>query len=220
MDFWRRKNNPEKTAEFERKVAELERQIAEAQGQLEEARRRLDPEGDRTTELALIRKRFEMAERSGRRALDRLVSVVELDDEGPDTIIFGLHSDGSLKVSVLGWAPGSVRRYDNRNTSKRSFTTEDGLVTNTAFDSSNGRIEFDVPVYSNADRTELEATYHFKMFPTEYAKTDDPTDGRIFFSGDVWREAAVGPLCSVVEFHDTGCRRKGIVKLVSRASRQ
>jgi hypothetical protein len=220
LEFWRRRNNPDRIAEFERKVETLTREISETQERLEQARERLDPNGERTEELRLIRTRFKLAERAGRRALDRLVSVVEMDDEGPEAVLFGL-DQGELKVSILGWAPGSVRRLPGRSTFKRSFFTEDGTIRNARFDPSNGKIEFEVKVFANDLRTELEATYTFTLFPTDYAKTDDPTDGRVFFTGEVWREAAaVGPLCSSAEWKETRCRRKGVMKLTDSASRR
>lgn len=196
-----------------------ERELPVAEEELKDVTAKVDPEGKKAEELIALRGRSASIQEVGRLATADLTSVVELDEDGPTLIRFDTKEDGHLLVNISQWPVGNLKSQ-GISMPPRNFSTEDGTITNAKFEPVGGKIEFEVTVYENDLRTEVQAVYKFKLARTEYKKTDDPTDGRIFYQGDVWREfAKVGPLCSVEEDRKTACRRKGSAKLVSGNSR-
>ncbi len=218
----------------EQEVARCERKLAEAQARLDQLdmgphNRALQQEAQARAaldEALVVHKepldavtvadgRLKNLTAEGSRATTDLLRVVELDEDGPTSVNFDVRPDGSLYVYIANWAVGN---FKSRNLSMppRTFSTEDGSITNASYVALGGRIQFDVAVYNDDARTDLQARYNFKLARNEYAKTDDPADGRIFYVGEVWREySKVGPLCSEQEAAKSNCRRIGSAKFVS-----
>jgi hypothetical protein len=192
LDFWKKRNHAEKTAEFERKLAEVDDEIQMLQAKLEESRQRIDPDGVLQEELRDVQVDFERSHRRGVAAVKQLEELVEMDVQGPDEIRLNTRWDGQLSVSVDGWAPRGEGE-------KRNFSTDDGSILNATYQEFEGRVSFTVWVNERIQ-------YRFTLHRSDYAKSKDPRDGRVFYSGEVWRdEKGFEP-------------RKGVAKWVDRAS--
>jgi hypothetical protein len=205
----------QKLAEATALQTNAERELPLAEEELRKVTASVDPQGKMGDELTALTGRAASIVEKGRVATAALTRVVELDEDGPTLVRFDLESDGGLDIRLQNWAPGNLVSR-GIFMPKRNFSTDDGTITAAKYDPVGGRVEFEVTVYENELRTEIQAVYKFKLARTEYSKTDDPTDGRIFYQGDVWRESSkVGPLCSPEEERETRCRRKGSAKFVS-----
>ena len=187
--------------EQRRRISSLRRELRDLNGRLDDARRADPADPGRVTELERLvaaketemadaetkKDRLEAIKETAEQAYDRLteeaaafeqkinakiaeiMDLVEWFPDQPEAVAFKIEEDGAVTVSIRNWNLGD-------GNGKRSFTTSNGTIGNTRYDSHGGTFEFEV--YTNPGET-----YEFKVSRANY----NDEHGRIYLVGDITR---------------------------------
>lgn len=138
-------------------------------------------------------------------AYDNLRASVDWVSRPPSLVSFEYQGRqggrAQFRVVVNGWAADEASGVLN------SFSTDDGTIRDVLYRELGGRFTFDVYFYTDEAKTVLKNIYTFKIGRTAYHRTDDPSDGRIYYTGDLIEKDPQGREL-----------RKGVAKLVDRSN--
>ncbi len=161
--------------------------------------------GPLRVEYAAVEERRVPLSQASQEAYDALRAAVDWVSVPPSLVSFehqGLEAGrAKFRVVVAGWAA------DEASGLKNTFSTDDGTIQNVLYLELGGRMSFDVYFYADEAKTVLRNIYTFKIGRTAYHRTDDPSDGRIYYTGDLIEKDAQGREL-----------RKGVAKLVDRSN--
>jgi hypothetical protein len=159
---------------LEDKQAEIEKIHKDLSGQIDQSKEKIkmiDLEISRLTdapELSLektkkddIEQKLQLMTEIGEKSLREVQSLVYWFEPQPSEISMIFENDGSLSVTISGWAV-------NQDEGPRDFSTQSKhgqkpTIQNARFTPLGGIFEFDVLVYNDLDQTHLRETYSFRL---------------------------------------------------------